>query len=547
MTAGPRPPASTIRRRPRPTPRSSSPIRWSSPSRPADERLGQGDVADPERGRSRDDHALLDQPRHHRPEVRQPVPSPRARRSTSAPSPPTPSRARTWPTTMRDTSKVKSVYILDDTGAYGEGIANPSRAQAEEERHQGPRPRQAQPEGIRLHDHPDQDQGLNPDALFYGGVQQAGVKLAKQAYDIMPKCIKVGGDGMLDGGFLTGGASRRSRAGMYHDCRAASDRRCRQPGWVDDATPKKYKHDADATRSRPMTRCWWSPTRSSAWPRRQADHPRRVRDAMQTTNLKTCRDDLVRRKRRHQGQGVSVFQVQQDAGTRTTTVRISTSISAWRRESPTMLSDTTVETDRVPRRELYHDVLLQQLINGLSLGTMYALLALGFTMVYGIIELINFAHFNVFMVGLVLRPVVPECPGLMGQAGSSHGLPLVGVLLLVPSSVTMLFTRPARRRHRAHLLKPLRGVSGTAPMITTIGVSYILFNSSCDAGRRRQELPEPACRPCAGRSASGRCAARGAAVGRRLRADVHPRSISCAARGWARRCGRPPRTRKRPA
>ena len=45
------------------------------------------------------------------------------------------------------------------------------------------------------------------------------------------------------------------------------------------------------------------------------------------------------------------------------------------------------------------DVLLQQVINGLSLGAMYALLALGFTLVYGILELINFAHFNVFMVG----------------------------------------------------------------------------------------------------------------------------------------------------
>ena len=45
------------------------------------------------------------------------------------------------------------------------------------------------------------------------------------------------------------------------------------------------------------------------------------------------------------------------------------------------------------------DIVLQQIINGLSLGAMYSLLALGFTMVYGIIELINFAHFNIFMVG----------------------------------------------------------------------------------------------------------------------------------------------------
>jgi len=45
------------------------------------------------------------------------------------------------------------------------------------------------------------------------------------------------------------------------------------------------------------------------------------------------------------------------------------------------------------------DLLLQQTINGLSLGAMYALLALGFTLVYGILELINFSHFNVFMIG----------------------------------------------------------------------------------------------------------------------------------------------------
>jgi branched-chain amino acid transport system permease protein len=45
------------------------------------------------------------------------------------------------------------------------------------------------------------------------------------------------------------------------------------------------------------------------------------------------------------------------------------------------------------------DLIVQQIINGLSLGAVYALLALGFTLVYGILELINFAHFNVFMIG----------------------------------------------------------------------------------------------------------------------------------------------------
>src|SRR5262245_16388856 len=75
------------------------------------------------------------------------------------------------------------------------------------------------------------------------------------------------------------------------------------------------------------------------------------------------------------------------------------------------------------------DLLLQQVINGVSLGAMYALLALGFTMVYGIIELINFAHFNVFMVGSFVAMWIMGAMGIVGQTEVLYGLPLVGVLL----------------------------------------------------------------------------------------------------------------------
>ncbi len=75
------------------------------------------------------------------------------------------------------------------------------------------------------------------------------------------------------------------------------------------------------------------------------------------------------------------------------------------------------------------DVFLQQAINGLSLGAMYALLALGFTLVYGIAELINFAHFNVFMVGAMVAMLTLQAFGLVGQETVLTGLPLVGVLL----------------------------------------------------------------------------------------------------------------------
>jgi branched-chain amino acid transport system permease protein len=104
-------------------------------------------------------------------------------------------------------------------------------------------------------------------------------------------------------------------------------------------------------------------------------------------------------------------------------------------------------------------VVLQQLVNGLSLGMMYALLALGFTMVYGIIELINFAHFNVFMAGTFF--------GLWFLAFLGYGrtaAPLTGITLALvfvgAFAFTMLATGllgaiiervcPAATRHVKH-------------------------------------------------------------------------------------------------
>src|SRR5215470_6918350 len=105
---------------------------------------------------------------------------------------------------MRDTLKVKSVYILDDSGAYGVGMSNAFEAQAKKI-------------GLNVMGHDQLDpkeadyttiltkiKGLNPDSLYYGGVAQAGVKLAKQAYDVIPNMPKGGGDGIQGGSFFTG-------------------------------------------------------------------------------------------------------------------------------------------------------------------------------------------------------------------------------------------------------------------------------------------------------------------------------------------------------
>jgi len=121
------------------------------------------------------------------------------------------------------------------------------------------------------------------------------------------------------------------------------------------------------------------------------------------------------------------------------------------------------------------DVLLQQVINGLALGMMYALLALGFTMVYGIIELINFAHFSVFMTGTFIGLFALDLMGVTAVSSARTGLALLMTLVAL-FAVTMAATGILGVVIERLCLRPVRHVSGTAPMITTIGVAFILVN-----------------------------------------------------------------------
>jgi branched-chain amino acid transport system substrate-binding protein len=105
---------------------------------------------------------------------------------------------------MAQVLKVKSVYVLDDSGAYGVGIADAFHKQAEKIGmkvlgHDQLNPKEADYTAILT-----KIKALKPDALYYGGVSQAGVKLGKQAYDIVPGMIKAGGDGVHGAPFLKG-------------------------------------------------------------------------------------------------------------------------------------------------------------------------------------------------------------------------------------------------------------------------------------------------------------------------------------------------------
>lgn len=114
------------------------------------------------------------------------------------------------------------------------------------------------------------------------------------------------------------------------------------------------------------------------------------------------------------------------------------------------------------------DTFIQQILNGLVLGSMYALIALGYTMVYGVLNLINFAHGDVMMIGAmiglsVITLLQSVAPGLPGYADLA-----IAIAVAVPACmlVNVIIERIAYRR--------LRNAPRLAPLITAIGVSILL-------------------------------------------------------------------------
>ena len=120
-------------------------------------------------------------------------------------------------------------------------------------------------------------------------------------------------------------------------------------------------------------------------------------------------------------------------------------------------------------------LLLQELVVGLSTGAIYALIALGYTMVYGIIELINFAHGDVFMIGSLVSIAIFGVFGI-NAASQPQGLALVG-LMLVACLGSMLFCALLGVVIERIAYRPLRNAPRLAPLITAIGVSLILEDS----------------------------------------------------------------------
>jgi branched-chain amino acid transport system permease protein len=114
---------------------------------------------------------------------------------------------------------------------------------------------------------------------------------------------------------------------------------------------------------------------------------------------------------------------------------------------------------------------LQQLINGLTVGALYALIALGYTMVYGVLEMINFAHGDVFMVGSFLGLVVLA---LLGPSGAAGGLAIVLVAVYLGAMVGCGALGVAIERVA---YRPVRSASRLGPLISALGVSLFIQNA----------------------------------------------------------------------
>jgi branched-chain amino acid transport system permease protein len=132
------------------------------------------------------------------------------------------------------------------------------------------------------------------------------------------------------------------------------------------------------------------------------------------------------------------------------------------------------------------EILLQQVVNGLVVGSMYALVALGYTMVYGILGLINFAHGDVLMVGALVALHAIQIAQQHWPDASPLTLFAIGAGVALPFSMLLgyLIERTAYRR--------LRNAPRLAPLITAIGVSFLLQTLAMIIwGRNYHTFPSP--------------------------------------------------------
>ena len=132
---------------------------------------------------------------------------------------------------------------------------------------------------------------------------------------------------------------------------------------------------------------------------------------------------------------------------------------------------------------------VQQLINGITLGSIYGLIAIGYTMVFGIIGMVNFAHGDVFMVSAFIALIA------FLILTTWLGISSIALALFIVLIVAMLFTSLVNWAIERVAYRPLRGSFRLAPLISAIGMSIFLSNFvQVDARARATSRSRPWCR-----------------------------------------------------
>jgi branched-chain amino acid transport system permease protein len=142
----------------------------------------------------------------------------------------------------------------------------------------------------------------------------------------------------------------------------------------------------------------------------------------------------------------------------------------------------------------WYETAIQILLIGLANGAIIALVALGYTLVYGIIELINFAHGDVFMLGtMVSLTMMTWVPGLLGvRRASQMPEPLIPLLIIGTLLVAMIACALLNMTIERLAYRPLRRAPRLAPLISAIGVSFILVNTGLHwKGASPVDFPNP--------------------------------------------------------
>lgn len=122
------------------------------------------------------------------------------------------------------------------------------------------------------------------------------------------------------------------------------------------------------------------------------------------------------------------------------------------------------------------EMLLQHILIGLTNGSLFALIAIGYTMVYGIIGLINFAHGDLFMLGSFLSLTLLSLFASMGFDLEAASAPMLIAVLLLIMLITSVFCAALNVSVDYLVYKPLRNAPKLAPLVSAIGVSFIFMN-----------------------------------------------------------------------